>query len=73
MNIRLGESEQALVDEYPWIPWLEPQAVQSNGTERVVCRFCTALNGLKAIDLVHDGFRSREQWARHVERDHNRR
>lgn len=67
MTVALGPRERALVDEYPWIAWLEPQPVRTGSYERLTCRLCTAINGLKAHD---PGYKTREQWARHVKTDH---
>ncbi len=63
--------EQRLVDRYPEIDWTTPQPVTVLGwLTRLTCRYCTALNGLKARELDRVGFSTLEDWRAHVDREH---
>lgn len=51
----MPEYEQELRQRYPEIPWDRPVKIQIAGMEQLdlwVCRFCIAMQGLKAADIV---------------------
>lgn len=72
---KMREREAELWRRYPAIDWLRPQKVvvpREDGVivERMTCRFCTALNGLAAVNLEAEGFLTISEFQRHQEREH---
>lgn len=68
----LLDRERQLVDRYQDVDWDGPELVSVPGElTRLTCRFCTALNGLKASELAQVGFFTREDWRAHVDREHH--
>lgn len=74
-TIDLCARELRLVELYPWIPWLEPQTVQVGEARYLTCRLCTALDGLRAVDLeaaAAPSFADQAEHQAHVRAEHVR-
>jgi hypothetical protein len=59
-----------LLDLFPWIKWTEPQLVSTPDGSWLTCRFCTARDGLRAIDVPFRSFPAREQFEHHLQEVH---
>lgn len=70
---QLREQEQRLVSLYPAIEWDAPlrASVPDRGVTRLTCRFCIALNGLKASELEQVGFATEEEFREHFDDEHH--
>jgi hypothetical protein len=72
-------NEGELRSRYPEIPWDQPVHVSVLDHEDLqtwVCRYCIALHGLKAQDIIHSAlpdmaFASREDALEHIDRAHH--
>lgn len=49
----MQEQENKLITAFPFIDWLQPYSVKTPNASAFVCKFCIALHGLKAEDLVN--------------------
>ena len=66
----MTSQSDSLRERFPAIAWDEPQPVTVGDLTRLTCRYCTAIYGLKAVDLERVGFRTREEWAEHLREAH---
>jgi hypothetical protein len=75
-------TEADLRTRFPEIPWDEPIDVHVVGERKAgedfygwTCRYCVAILGLKAQDIIHDRareqvFATRDEALAHIEREH---
>lgn len=68
--------ELELRSRYPEIPWDQPVLVSVTGLHRWVCRYCIAMHGLKAQDIVQKRepefvYHDRADALAHIDNEHH--
>lgn len=73
--LMLGARERDLAERYPLVEWEAPVRVtvldgRPDFGGRLCCRFCIALNGLKAVAVEKVGFGTLEEHEAHLKAAH---
>lgn len=66
VTMHFKDPEQSLMTRFPEIRWREPVTVTTPDGTFQTCRLCTALYGLKAVDVPKVSFRSLRAFEMHM-------